>query len=95
MDRDKQINELVDETMILLEQPSKRKAPVGFAELVTAGKRRRVSVASYWQVAAMIAFIVMNAFTFSVIQDDEEVESSTSAEAFINQYNLEGPTYTW
>lgn len=97
MERHKQIEDLVDKTMGLLERPSTRSAPAGFAARVVTGlnSTRHRSFASYWQVAAMLAFIAVNAFSFSAIQEDSEIDTSTSVETFINQYNLEGPTYTW
>lgn len=107
MNRDQKIQEEVDKTMALLDDPGVMKAPKGFAAQVHAklGEQDETRVVSisrgqWLKVAAIVAFIVANAATLINLQEDEgysdvQTETTDHVDEFISEYQLFQTQYNW
>lgn len=107
MNRDQKIQEEVDKTMALLEDPGVLKAPEGFAaelyaKLNESDETQVVSISrgQWLKVAAIVGFIVANAATLLNMDEtteyaDVEVESTDAVDEFISEYQLFQTQYNW
>ena len=107
MNRDQKIQEEVDKTMALLEDPGVLQAPAGFAAGVYAKLDKSqetlvvpISRGQWLKVAAIVGFIVANAATLLNMNEttdfaDVEVESTDVVDEFISEYQLLQTQYNW
>lgn len=97
MNKEEHIQSEVEKTMNLLDQKGSMRLPANFSELVIEEMARRdnKTTSPAWRIAAMIAFIIANGVSYTLLEANPATDEQNASEVFISSYDLEGQNYTW
>jgi hypothetical protein len=97
MNMEEQISKEVEKTLSLLEQDHSRPAPADFHLKVMRKlkKQQDTRLKLNWRVAAMIAFIIANAISYSLFESSSDSQDLSASQTFISSYGLEDQSDIW
>ncbi len=98
-DREQHIADQIEKSMSLLSVHSNLAAPDGFLTRLERRPEFSTSRKSPWgewaKIAAMVAFVVINASVLSSQSSSGQEEAEDVVDSFISGYQLSGDTYLW